>query len=771
MGRTGWRELVKSWNWTRGEGHYPIAAYSEFMPAPWVGEKPYGTRPLEQPFSDKEPATWRISSRETAHELAPGFASIGRQIIETLLALATGTGAHKLGHAHLVDNPYWPRAIHESPAALQDERYLFLSPLALSKTQDDKGRVRWTLFGGSDQGPAKGFWQSFFNGSGELPAERAFDILRKLLSETYGSASLDDLKAAGLRILPSGSLPNLPASDDGPLPKWTRTFMLSNGAIDKGARYLLTFQPFEMLSEPIRRAYLSGTLKLLPFPGSLVFWGSPLYRKLAATLPLAAQIPLLSVVSHHDSPTCIRVPQSGWLHVPRPEKPTHDEALGAHKPTVRRSHRWERVHRDAEIQPQHEDHVQTALFSATAKDVDLYGKPMARNAQVWSSDFTALLHGPTAKHDDILNAERALEHGGSFGYRFFYPPMQIGQNAVFWHRPLAAFRDHGSGQPKIIDCGLSGVIAAADSQSFAPNGAARWWPVTAQEAAPPEAETVRAPAATKRVSPLTFNKTATREFEVKYWKQIATLAEGRYLNKNNADCVRDDATEARRTYPERDLELLGDYLLKYYRALAVKMGMAKRIGIGEQPFQWKTDFDFPWMGGWADNQSGKKHERNLVVVIPGARRDEAVVMADHYDTAYMEDVYGYGDNAHGDGSRLAASGADDNHSATSALMLAAPIFLDLSKKKLLKRDIWLVHLTGEEFPSDCLGARHLAENLVERTLKIRTMGGKALDLGAARVRGLYVLDMIAHNNDHHRDIFQIAPGNDAESLWLADQAS
>jgi Zn-dependent M28 family amino/carboxypeptidase len=235
--------------------------------------------------------------------------------------------------------------------------------------------------------------------------------------------------------------------------------------------------------------------------------------------------------------------------------------------------------------------------------------------------------------------------------------------------------------------------------------------------------------------------------------------------------VRDAPTEARRTYPGRDLELLGDYLLKYYRALAVKTGLARVVTVGEHRFSWTTDFDFPWMGGWADNQSGKKHERNIVVVIPGKNRSEAVIMGDHYDTAYMEDVYGYGDNAHGDGSRLAASGADDNHSATAALMLAAPIFFELSRKKRLERDIWLVHLTGEEFPSDCLGARHLAQDLVQRTLKIRAADGSERDLSDTRVRGLYVLDMIAHNNDHHRDIFQIAPGNDEGALWLARQAA
>jgi len=35
------------------------------------------------------------------------------------------------------------------------------------------------------------------------------------------------------------------------------------------------------------------------------------------------------------------------------------------------------------------------------------------------------------------------------------------------------------------------------------------------------------------------------------------------------------------------------------------------------------------------------------------------------------------------------------------------------------------------------------------------------------VRGLYVLDMIAHNNDRRRDIFQIAPGTTRDSLRLA----
>jgi hypothetical protein len=157
-----------------------------------------------------------------------------------------------------------------------------------------------------------------------------------------------------------------------------------------------------------------------------------------------------------------------------------------------------------------------------------------------------------------------------------------------------------------------------------------------------------------------------------------------------------------------------------------------------------------------------------MVVIPGRDRRRAVIMADHYDTAYMEDVYGYGHG--GGGPRLSAAGADDNHSATAALMLAAPIFLEMSRAGKLACDVWLVHLTGEEFPSDCLGARHLCQRVVEGALKLRLPNGKQHDLSKARVQGVYVLDMVAHNNDRDRDVFQICPGASRDSMWLALQA-
>ena len=41
----------------------------------------------------------------------------------------------------------------------------------------------------------------------------------------------------------------------------------------------------------------------------------------------------------------------------------------------------------------------------------------------------------------------------------------------------------------------------------------------------------------------------------------------------------------------------------------------------------------------ARQSGGPAEERDLLMVIPGRDRRRAVIMADHYDTAYMEDRY------------------------------------------------------------------------------------------------------------------------------------
>src|SRR5207244_12134411 len=120
-------------------------------------------------------------------------------------------------------------------------------------------------------------------------------------------------------------------------------------------------------------------------------------------------------------------------------------------------------------------------------------------------------------------------------------------------------------------------------------------------------------------------------------------------------------------YPGRQLDNVGDYLLAYYAKKIDSMRMSGKALLGEIPFRWRTDFDFSWMGGWLKNQESAA-ERDIIVVIPGRNRKRAVIMADHYDTAYMADRYEKTEG--GCGARLAACGADDNCSATAARMLA-----------------------------------------------------------------------------------------------------
>jgi hypothetical protein len=268
--------------------------------------------------------------------------------------------------------------------------------------------------------------------------------------------------------------------------------------------------------------------------------------------------------------------------------------------------------------------------------------------------------------------------------------------------------------------------------------------------------------------PLTYPETATRPFEQSYWQDILTLSHGRYINKDNADPVRDPTTQSLLAHKQRDLEQLGDFLIQRHRQAITAAGMQDRAVCGDLPFRWQTDFAFPLFGGWKINQEGHGHERNILVMIPGQNRGQAVVMADHYDTAYMEDIYEK--SRGGSGARLAAAGADDNHSATAALLQAAPIFLKLAQQGRLARDIWLLHLTGEEFPSDCLGARSFCQALVEKTLRLRLSDGQLIDLSSVRVVGAFVLDMIAHNRDSAGSIFQISPGKGPQALQLAREA-
>ena len=674
------------------------------MPAPRLGQKPLGSvDPIL--FRDDDPFGWTITQEEEAQELQPGLRRIAQQLLGKLQKLGKGE-PHGIGKKKLDGNPCWSLTFR-APA---NERYVLLLPLALSRTQDDKGRIRWTLFGASEHGASRPFLHT------KEPLDEFFE---RLLLRVYGERSL-----SGFRV-----------------------HNRSDQSLT-GVRYLLTFTPFQKLPRNVREAYLHGDLHLLPFPGSLLFFHAPAYHKLLADLPAAMQIPLLQTIERNEAPTGIRVPQSGWMH----EKLTAGAVRrhshhGPIRNTMHRTNRWAKVHRhqDELAVFKLQEKIAHILFSTDAYDLGLYGKPMARNSQIWTHHYRLLLDGPRAGHSELMAAAKALAAGGMFGYRFYYPPMLVGRNEVFWHRPLVAWLSEDN--VEVLEDAPLGYLSAGEIELQ------------------PRLESVGAgfsrpgPAEAGPHTQDTFSSTAKKSFATRYWKTIERLAEGKFVNKDNADLVLDKATQSRLVHRRRDLEPLGDSLLDYYRRL-------KGITVGWLPFHWQTDFDFPWSGGWLQDQEHKIVERDIVAIIPGRDRSRAVIMADHYDTAYMEDKFGKS----GRGPRLAAPGADDNHSATAALMLAAPIFLELSRAGKLQSDIWLVHLTGEEFPADCLGARHLCRCLVEGRLQLHRTRKKPLDLSRTKIEGVFVLDMVAHNNERARDIFQICPGYGQESMTLAETA-
>ena len=173
--------------------------------------------------------------------------------------------------------------------------------------------------------------------------------------------------------------------------------------------------------------------------------------------------------------------------------------------------------------------------------------------------------------------------------------------------------------------------------------------------------------------------TARRPFEVNYWKKIAISPKGDSSTSAMPIMSATSRREKLLMHHRRDLEPLGEYLLSYYRRAVAKAGLTGKALVGELPFSLADGFRFRLDGRLAE-ESGRQilHERDLIVVIPGRDRSRAVIMADHYDTAYMLDRYDPALRRHR--RALAAAGADDNHSATAALMQAAPIFLELSRK-------------------------------------------------------------------------------------------
>ena len=97
--------------------------------------------------------------------------------------------------------------------------------------------------------------------------------------------------------------------------------------------------------------------------------------------------------------------------------------------TYKRTHRWDKVLRDQDELALigKEDKLLHVLFSTIPDDLDLYGKPMARNVQIWTEDTELLLDGPHADAADIKRAMRTVAGGRRVRLPLLFPAMRVGQ--------------------------------------------------------------------------------------------------------------------------------------------------------------------------------------------------------------------------------------------------------------------------------------------------------------------------------------------------------
>ena len=128
MSQGGWLELIPK-NGVMPKG-FRIEAYSEYMPPPRVGWKPYGPVPVNaQVFSEDDPCGWKIHEFDEALELQPGLHQIARQLLIRLKRLQDGNPDTGLPRHITRENSYWPHEL--SSTDLRSDPCVLLLPLSL----------------------------------------------------------------------------------------------------------------------------------------------------------------------------------------------------------------------------------------------------------------------------------------------------------------------------------------------------------------------------------------------------------------------------------------------------------------------------------------------------------------------------------------------------------------------------------------------------------------------------------------------------------------
>ncbi|CAF3723874.1 unnamed protein product [Rotaria sordida] len=167
-----------------------------------------------------------------------------------------------------------------------------------------------------------------------------------------------------------------------------------------------------------------------------------------------------------------------------------------------------------------------------------------------------------------------------------------------------------------------------------------------------------------------------------------------------------------------------DYLIERYQKMDIRTE--------KQYFQWRNIT-----------------QANLIAFIPAgkAQCNEPVLFIDHIDTAFEKDTF------YNTGQRRTTQGADDNVSGLVALLQSVSILKETQKTAC--RDIWLVHMTGEEYPAASLGIVYFLQQLLVKKQPIYTA---------------VIVDMISHRVNRTDPIIQINPSDSTKSMLLAQLA-
>lgn len=350
------------------------------------------------------------------------------------------------------------------------------------------------------------------------------------------------------------------------------------------------------------------------------------------------------------------------------------------------------------------DANRSELFDDFLISKDLYFKPRFGDALILNKDSLPLSAWPHPDSvSEFLNSAKWKIQTGAFAVIIAQPPVWITKNP-------------------------SGTLTRkAFTVRLRWNGKRMEWPTTIEWENPVRASDLQIKIESNPLNLELVIKEFPKDFQDQFMDDVRVLSGEKNPKPSVASFKRKNSADAHNEIPR---------IVEWLEARYLAMG----IETERHAFMWRG---IPQL--------------NLIAKIRGTLpegENHPIWLADHIDTAFSEDTF------EKTGKRVSAPGADDNATATAALLQAGRALKTKLGSPLL-HDIWLVHLTGEEFPADDLGARALiSEMLGKQKSSLRELAR------ARQMQGLLLMDMIGFHKPHD-GIFQINAGEGFASERLA----